>query len=139
MRFDQPEMEDVPPCRILMRAGVEVDEMVTERPRQEIVFRRTDIPAPDDSKPSPAQARIQGLTPAAVMAWLGEGRSIPAIARSFGCQPDTVREHMAKWRLSDPGFRAFDDRAQKCGCGGLKRRHEALCGFCASKKRRAGR
>jgi hypothetical protein len=148
------EIESVPPCRIY-RPGPDgvpmLVEVITERQRVNLDFRRTDIEATQgayllhrDSNKGRAsmnppklrslrdRAPVSGPSMEAVMDGLRRGLTRQQIASALGCHETTVGDHMRKWRKTSPEFVALEGTLRCARCGGRKRRKGATCSFCVS-------
>jgi hypothetical protein len=141
------EMEPVPPCKVY-RPGDDgtllLVEVITERPRQDLQFRRSDVPDLDGirepwplkpavepaaqkvnppKKPREPRAagpgrgnwnRIAGLTQEWLLAGYRRGATTPELARELKCRPQTILFRIMRWRRESKEFRALDDALMQC-------------------------
>lgn len=146
------EIQVVPPCRVLMRNGISVDELITERPRhvEPIVVisprdpstRRTAYAPADRSikgrvsqpkrnrsngKPHGGNNRRMDITNEMIVELQSKGVTCRAISERFGLGKQSVYKRLREFREENPEAYA---QQRKCECGNPKRAYKPRCQSC---------
>ena len=149
------------PCRVLMRKGVQVDELITKFAPPEIDRRHIDIShrgtaprpfrtesihgrvklskpkAPKPSGPRVAWNRGMGLKRDDVDRLRADGRTVVQIAERLGCSRGAVYACIHREKSADPMAAEVAYEAATCPkCGGRKWACHAECSRCRQNVRR---
>ena len=151
---DQPDIEHVPPCRIIVQGGQPVENLVvTERPRRHDDYVRTSIPptrttiylphlcGSERKRATPKQAKPKGPKPAAwnkmrqvtsdrILELQSKGMDAQQIANALGCKRPTIYARLRRSRRTDAAMLAQDVQLRTCPCGAKKLPHHTKCADC---------